>query len=77
MLATEERVKDLTDTVERIDLEDAIAVLETREFSSNAFARYLINKFSFTVEYAKRVIYALVENGRLILTDRYTLRVAE
>jgi len=80
MLATYERVTTLTDAATRLDLEpiaSSLADKNTHEFSSNAFVRYLMDRYDYTIEFAKNMIYALVEMGKLILTDRYTLRLAE
>ena len=46
------------------------------EITTNAFIRYLSEKLQYTFESARSVIYALVDQGRVVLTDRYTLRYA-
>jgi len=35
-----------------------------------------MDRLDYTIEFAKNMIYALVEMGKLIITERYTLRVA-
>jgi len=79
VLATDERVNTLTDTASELDVSRIVTELvgeNQREVSSNTFVRYLMDKFDYTVEYAKKLIYTLVEMGKLIITERYTLRVA-
>jgi len=46
------------------------------EITTNAFIRYLTEQLKYTFESARSVIYALVDMGRVVLTDRYTLRYA-
>lgn len=76
-LAPEKKEPTLTDAL-ALDLDPIVSELadeETREISSNAFARYLWDHFGYTVEFARSLIYALIDLGRLVLTERFTLRV--
>jgi proteasome assembly chaperone (PAC2) family protein len=79
LLATDERVTTLTDAAYKLDLNGIVSELageNATEVSSNAFVRYLMDRLDYTIEFAKNMIYALVEMGKLIITERYTLRVA-
>ena len=44
------------------------------DVSSNLFARTLFDRYGYTVEHAKAIIYALVDDQRIIITDRFRLR---
>jgi hypothetical protein len=67
----------VTDAIAKLDLPGIIQANGSNgEITTNAFIRYLTEQMQYTFESARSVIYALVDLGRVVLTDRYTLRYA-
>jgi len=69
----------MTDAAEAFDVGQAFRELgaaESNELSTNAFLRYVNDRFGYTIEAARDLIYSLIELGKIVLTDRYTLRPA-
>ena len=72
------RDASVTDVAKDIDLDEVLAEMkaDNREVDTTDFIRALIRRLNCTFEYARSLVYGLIELGRAVLTDRYTLRLA-
>lgn len=80
MIATQARQGEIpvTEVISKIDLPEIVkSAGNNGEISTNAFIQYITNLFGVTFEGARDLIYALIDGGLAILTDKYTLRPAE
>lgn len=79
ILAARQGDVSMPDAVSQLDLDavaNEIGDKTTREIAATAFLRYLADNFGYTFEYARTMLYKLIDAGRVVLTDTYTLRVA-
>ena len=68
-------MSELVQTLDLPELFDKIGGEGTREVSTNAFIRALIERMKCTFEFARDVVYSLLESGKAVLTRDYTLRL--
>ncbi len=68
----------VTELAKDMDVDAILADMQanTREVDATDFIRAMIRIFGYTFEYARSLVYGLIELGRAVLTDRYTLRLS-
>ncbi len=70
----------MPDAIQSLDVKKVAEELgfdASKGIPANAFIHYLSKSFGYTFEYARDMLYKLIDVGRLVLTERYTLVLAE
>lgn len=69
----------VSEAVQSLDVDLVLVQMNAkgREVGPTDFIRALIAMFGYTYEYARDVVYGLIEIGRASLTNNFNLRFAE